>query len=304
MYNPDDPREIMANELLKRGSATMRELLTLSYGEWPPKGLDINLDFPHDQKVTLVADPDCPDLGNTNSHDRNIVINDRLCRTVPEGITSTLGHETLHVLQGDNFWADRVKEIYGIGEVPKLLPGRYLHDRASNIAMKEVAHLDNWIKKLTPSFNAAADPEQMTYLKRGTEMQARLHQTMMAGYQCWGKLPGNMDELWAGLREYGMTPPPEVEKHLQSLPADSPARDFMKSKRHPFETWQLEQVNQDLTETARNILWRKTLPMLYSDMIEMFGDRQGRERFGLGVNVRGQVQREVFSQKAAGGLKI
>jgi hypothetical protein len=40
-FRVDDPREIMANQLLARGHASVDEILAASFGEWPPKGLDI-----------------------------------------------------------------------------------------------------------------------------------------------------------------------------------------------------------------------------------------------------------------------
>ncbi|MEZ0226364.1 MAG: hypothetical protein ACAH83_17540 [Alphaproteobacteria bacterium] len=297
MYDPGDPRELTAAALVRRGSATMRELLAMAYGEWPLKGLDINENVPHDQKVTLAADPNLPDLGSTNSCQRDILINDRLCRTEGDGIASTLGHEALHVLQADNFWADRLKEIYGIDQVPKLVEGRNLHARTSTIAMSDVTAFDNTVKAFVQSFNAVADSGNVAYLKRGEEMQARLHQTMMAGYPAWGKMPGNMDELWAAMKEFGLTPPPDIEKHLRSLPQNSSARDFMKSGAQPFVARELEKVNLNLTEAARAVLWRQTLPMLYADLIEMFGDSKGRERFGFGANIRGQAQLAAFGKK-------
>ncbi len=37
-----DKNEKAAKQLLKNGSASMKDILALSFGEWPPKGLDIN----------------------------------------------------------------------------------------------------------------------------------------------------------------------------------------------------------------------------------------------------------------------
>jgi len=110
MAKLSDLRERMANQLLMRGHASMKEILTASFGEWPPQGLDINPDLRHDQRVDFKPLAGISTFGMaTFAGEREIDINNLLCCTLPRllgksFLNSIMGHEAVHILQGDHFW--------------------------------------------------------------------------------------------------------------------------------------------------------------------------------------------------------
>ena len=103
-------RERMANQLLMRGHASMKELLTASFGEWPPKGLDIDPGVAHAQKVAFkqIVNMNCGT--GTVAGERVIEINKYACCFLSPllgrsfSLSSVMGHEAVHILQGDHFW--------------------------------------------------------------------------------------------------------------------------------------------------------------------------------------------------------
>lgn len=129
-----DPREKMAKNLVRRGSATMDEILEANFGEWPPRGLEII--GKNDQVVQIMSireldreDYDgyplylrlwgminIEDEGKAElAHGRKIGIskflsfkNTLLGRS---SLNSLLGHEGTHILQGDHYY--RADEIFG-----------------------------------------------------------------------------------------------------------------------------------------------------------------------------------------------
>ncbi len=325
MISVNYPREIMANELLKRGHATMIELLTASFGEWPPKGLDINPDIPHDQQVVfksflkrtlskkktprgLFYEMTCV-FGRASIRDERVIyINGLLCRILPgllkkSDLGHVLSHETLHSLQGDNFY--RAEEIFGRQQAEKIWQER--NDSTSFEIMAGLNNYDGQFHKgrLRAAFNRVANFFKgipgLPYLKNGGETQAFFHESLMEGYRRWGKMPQNRDDLWAALVNMGLQPPAEISKYLEALPENSGARDFMKGNIfHTVGANNLQAIADSLSKQARDIFWSMTLPALYSDMIEMYGDRQGRERFGFGVNTKALIQQAAFGSEPKG----
>jgi hypothetical protein len=272
-----DPREKMAKQLLAQGEASLRDILTASFGEWPPKGLDINPSSTHlSQRAVFRPFRDGLETKNPLrilgiylsvlghaplTDERSIHINGlamRMPKKMGGGLNITLGHEAIHSLQGDHYY--RLKEIFG-------------------------THAANWI------WSSQNDVTSDMIVDGGSEIQARIHEILMQGYQRWGSLPQNYHELWAALENDGVKPPADIRNRLEKLTPEDPAQKFILAKRNfTAGAYEIDYLNRDLSEDEQKIFWEKTLPLLYADLIEMYGDMPGRERFGFGKNPKAHLK--------------
>lgn len=112
---------------------------------------------------------------------------------------------------------------------------------------------------------------------------------MIKGYPKWKKLPQNKEELWGALYDVGLNPPQSVREELEKSENSEEIRKIFAHKvcgHGSAELSNLLSVQAMLTPEGREVFWHETLPALYSDIIEMLGDKYGRERFGLGKNER------------------
>ncbi len=326
--------EKIAKHMLKNGHASVKDILALSFGVWPPKGLDINPAVTHAQQIifksfsrenmsgskkkhgfwprfkqillkplNIVSDA----LGTagmaTMKRERVIFINKFMCTFMPRlaarsSLASTLSHEALHSLQGDNYF--RAKEVYGEQGAAQIWKSQ--SDTTAYLIMDDLKDYDgrfnrNFLRKAFHMVSRKVSIRPgLKYLKDGDETQAFFYQALLAGYKKWGKLPQDTDELWQALISFGLKPPADVKSHIDDLPADAPARVFAKRIHAGEAASNLKAIDRSLSDAGRTYLWTKTLPSLYADLIEMFGDRKGRERFGLGTNVKGQIQQQVFGK--------
>jgi len=57
-------REKMADEIIARGKATISELLTASFGEWPVKGLDIDTGIVYEHEIPIEVNNEYSDYGS------------------------------------------------------------------------------------------------------------------------------------------------------------------------------------------------------------------------------------------------
>lgn len=296
-----DPRERMAKQLLMRGHATMDQILEASFGEWPPKGLDIVgtnnqtvqlmplMDMvgpsiasqPLGQKLWNIfrAQMMTAGLGSVAS-ERQIGMH-RLW-----GGNSVMGHEAVHILQGDNYY--RAREIYGPAAAQEIR--KSYNDIQSNVLANELfeKHTSTNFARVIGSQIAAVGT--LNYLKTGVEIQARVHQVLMRGYPQWGRLPQNREELWVAMDDVGLNIPKAIQEQLNHSPTIEHTRSIFanKVKAHLYTetTGDINTVQMALTNEGKQVFWEETLPKIYADLIEMYGDRPGRERFGLGKNER------------------
>ena len=317
MPSINDPRERMANQLVMRGHASVDEILEASFGEWPPEGLDIT--GKNDQRVHLTSliDMRKRDSGSQNLIQkiyghfmdqttaagratlvdaRRIGINKLLCCTLPglfgrSALNSTLGHETVHILQGDHYW--RAKEVLGHEASQSIWRGQT--NATSNLIAEKVfaAHEDRGFLKKAFMKVSGYVINDYNYLKEGLEIQARVHEVMQAGYPHWGRLPQNREELIVAMQDAGLNVPQAVQDTLESSPTIAATRAVFATGKTPGGTavTDLNHLQRALTEDGKTALTGDALPFIYADLIEMYGDRLGRERFGLGVNPK-QVFRD------------
>ncbi len=268
-----DPRDRLADQLLLRGYATMRELLTASFGEWPPKGLDIDPAVLHEQKIAL--EPLTGAAENEYAEASPIGAARRFIRVAREKslaqgrLAATLGHEVTHILQGDH--AGRKKASFFKRKVAA--PAE-----AACIMTDFISDPDN----LSFRFQRVVarkepDKDRLGYFSQGIEIQARLHEILTEGYaKAWHRLPATRDELWQALRAAGLKMPPEVRGALDG--------EWSSGFQVPVAVGKINSLLDSLSDKGKAAFWTDALPALYADLIEMYGDKPGRSRFGLGEN--------------------
>lgn len=308
-------REKMAYQLMMRGHASMDEILTANFGEWPPQGLDIV--GHNNQRVNIVSLMDLNDGDNALSRlwnkvkdawtvagrgsldgERNLYINRFICCLLPAwlggGLNSTMGHEATHNMQGDHYW--RAESVFRREDAHRIWGQQ--HDTLSNMIADKVydEHLNRG--RLRTTFNKAVKYlYDIEYHKQGIELQARLHEVMMNGYPAWGRLPANRQELLTAMEDAGLKMPNSVREQLDAIPGIEETRaTFSGARKNGRLPDGLSFAVNALTDEGRVEFWNRGLPALYSDLIEMYGDGPGRARFNFGVNERAEyrMQSQLF----------
>lgn len=298
-----DNREKLANQLLMRGHASVDDLLYASFGEWPPKGLDIVHE--NKQRVNLTTSlTDFHGMGGDKQPpwykklfefmvvggyartggERSLYINNMLTKI--GGKIGTVSHETAHILQGDHYW--RARDIMGKNALEVVFPRP---DALSNMIVDEVT-----TSSFKPGFmrrvmNAIGNATGLgiDYLKSGLEIQARLQEALIEGYPKWERMPQNNTEFFFAMRSVGFDLTPELNKTLNIHPdREEMEKTFPKSKSRFGSKSQfvgdIEKVQANLTPEGKKQFWDYTMPRLYGDLLEMYGDKYGRERMGHGYN--------------------
>lgn len=295
----DDPREAMATEMLSRGYASMDEILQASFGEWPPKGLDIVMANPQIVSFGDIADrppdPERPNFivyGDAMLHgERRIRMNhevlaERMSVIERSAYTSTLGHEGVHILQGDNVY--RASEIYGPGS-RDVQHGHQMvigaHDPLRTIFR------DHINTEVTSAFSTD-NTKHLEYLSEGVETQARIHEVIIDGYQRWGQVPATREEFLVAMHNSGINIPDEVMDTVRSSPTfEASNRIFGVASPHVSQP--IDDINfstNALTPQGQAEFWNEGATRLYVDLIEMYGDGPGRARFDMGVNMRPELR--------------
>ncbi|MCE9508053.1 MAG: hypothetical protein K8R48_07050 [Alphaproteobacteria bacterium] len=291
----------MANQLLMRGHATVQEMLTASFGDWPPKGLDINPDALKKEPVKLIVFVNAKLNGqatSTTKEEREISINQN--SLIKQKIVhSTLGHEAIHIMQGDtahrkerSFLQKLAYNMFTDGEQQPL----------SNRVMEELTTekktggglCSEFQKVMKKTGDYWGEYKHIQYLRSGIEVQARIHQIIIEGYPRWGKVPATQDEFYAAMKNAGLNLPPEIEKRLENLPANSSAHSFLKcEKGQCHKVSEINEVTASFPEKGKQVLWNKVMPALYADLITMYGDKQGGQKMGFDTKIQADVAKTV-----------
>jgi len=291
-----DMREAKAELLIRRGEATIDELLEVSFGEWPPRGLDIvhenaqrvslttslmdyfnKIGDPHPSRERFEFLKQAGGMANTVK-EWTIYINEPLLKAYNQDRVVTLGHEATHILQDIHFhYVDKIMGKDGIKA------SRKRGDYISNIAVQE-AIKRQWKPKiglLSRIFNKAArdDAQIELYLKEGVEVQARLSEALIAGYPSWARLPQNRAEFFFCMKSVGFCLPATILDTMKTHPDRVKLGMAFPGKNH-FSTRysfveDIEDIESNLTEQGRENLWAEAMPRLYAMVI------------GLGASVWG-----------------
>jgi hypothetical protein len=291
-----DPRNQMAERLLFRGHATLSEILAVSFGEWPPKGLNVmggnqqRVDFVSlskmfnttDEKVLLEKGRDALGFADAGQQ-RQVWISDK-ARGSGSGanmLASILGHEGAHILQFDH--QSRAPSAFG-GTLGNRLAQSYSKPISGLIADSVFGrHTDEKRQSV------AAKPFEgktfgLDYYKDGVEIQARIHEVMIEGYPKWGRLPQNREQFLVAMESAGLILSGPTMSELKASPNYEEAKRVFGT---PARTRAADEINiarSTLTANGKFSFENDALPRMYADLIEMYGDREGRARFGYGVN--------------------
>ena len=200
--------------------------------------------------------------------------------------TSIVSHENTHRLQyaavyegwmgGSTYTSERLilYNLHGNGSLHKMM----------NAVFKAAQSVMDFAVKMKEGHKVS------NYYVEGVEIQARMHEIMVAGYAQWGRLPANKIELQAALYNAGIKMPLRVDWALASHPEGQQAlRDFRCSARvaeivaHPVSGIN-KAIDFALLPARRAHVWDVVFPQQYGHLIEMYGDGPGRARMGLGPN--------------------
>lgn len=262
-------RNLLSALAISRRDPTLKDLLEASFAEWPIRGLDIateplNVTIPIreiDSRLPLSAlarpnqNPARSNLASlplgAATADGEILIN----RSRKAGKTAldpqshfpdTLAHETAHILQlMHSKYAHALFHIPGARLIHQIYPYEDL------LPQQPIAHA--LLEHVDPHYQ---NEPLVPNLLDGMELQANI----------------------------GM----EFSGHPQTLvhSSNSTAIDAIVANfpRLTASHSQLADATMVLTEQGRNLFYDHVLPRLYADLLEMYGDRTGRERFGYGSN--------------------
>lgn len=294
-----DKRDTMLRQLMMRGWATVDQLLEASFGEWPPRGLEIAHANPQKVALTSSLTEMCPTAKRlekirlhvmaagmaTLENTRRVFLNP--LHKLEKTTFITAGHETAHILQGDHYY--RARDLMG-------------HDGLSDTwalkTPKSDAIVDGSLAghfvdtPLRRTFNKVAEKIGLgrAYYGSGIEMQARLHEALLQGYPKWQRLPQNQTEFYFAMHSMGFAMTPDIRRELATCTQKNEMEKLFPSRRGllPFNTpscvTDIAKVEAHLSAEGCARLWTMAMPGLYCDLIEMYGDRLGRERFGYGLN--------------------
>lgn len=281
-----DTREKMANQLLMRGWATMRELLEMSFGEWPVKGLEIDAGMAHEKKVSLIPCDEDNCIASVQPLDGRRAIKHavdlaKAVREQDDSVHAVLGHELVHVLQHEGvYWKTESPFWQKVIDSPPSLIFQFLFKRTRAEKIAKRFHKET--KTLKSAFNEETR-KRLGYLSDGDELQARLHEVMMAGYPHWGRLPQTKHELTLAIMATGLL---GMQARFTTDSGAALPSVFLKEvdveAAREVGTVPLN-LCHDQEGQARFI---DTLTALYANLLELYGDKNARARFGLDAHYK------------------
>lgn len=308
-----DIGEHLAHEAMRQGHTTINEILQASFGgEWPPKNLNIVLDHPQAVNIKdlydLLSNPKGLSrkefLMDKRTPTGNAAFNDKMGRrriginefklitehqeTGYSVVNYILGHEGVHTMHADHLFENKSFKSYGIRkcdiEKEDFSPIKNYHSQIdTDDSKKTMTVFDKYLED--PRYQ---NTHMYEYFKTEPEVLARFHKVMMAGHREWKQLPANKEQLILALHDAGMQIP---EKVLSSIKDSNTFEENSKifSGSNAKEMHAVKQLNSiigTISDEGKEKFYDIISPELYSNLIEMYGDKEGRTRFGLGENER------------------
>ncbi|MFP4098318.1 MAG: hypothetical protein ACLFP8_06225 [Alphaproteobacteria bacterium] len=310
--NVNDRRVQMVNALLSDGSATVDQINRATFGEWPPKGLDIVIE--NTQRVTFAELVD--DLGEYQSKqametllkmhlaeatmegpDRIVTLNLLPLQIIPRlneksNIVEAVRHETLHIITGDG--ADGATQIYGHDGGYEVLQSQMSLENGDPVAKIFDEHTNT-------RYLTRESPERLEFIKyinESQELQAHMGSTIAEGYQSWGRVPNTKEQFFVAMKNAGVDIPDQVMEQFKGSPT-------LKETQHIFSGQPLSdapfvrKINLSqsiLTDAGKAEFWNEGMTRLYADYLEGLGDGPGRARFNLGANPRPALKAQAMQK--------
>ena len=292
--------------LHEQGQATSEEILRAEFGGEMPHGLDIR-HVPdlickfhdlrdHESYKDLSAREQMKKMATTAGrsdfaeniylHPHTVAGRDHM-RGKMSDFALTFSHEHIHRLQGaekQTGWLSSISNV-NASFLVMLAPEYGVRDQVKNLCRT----FSRTVTDFQLPWKENPFGLVKSYLGHETEIQARMHEAMSAGYASWQKLPSTKVELWASLESLGLDIPASVRRNLRTDEGRQARRDFRVSNNaretisHTVE--QLNKVQRyAVFSEDKERFWDKALPGIYGNLIELYGDTEGRARMGMGTN--------------------
>ncbi len=303
-------RDRALNFFLDKGSASSADILTADFGTPNPEGLDIVdppvirtsfRDISHgaafkelDEKEQLW---ELTNIGGRAGLDENISLNPAYMdqrQALWRKRSNTISHENIHRMQG--YFRELGWE------------NAFMNTQMSFLSAP-VTGSGVWgaTKRLYQKFRQACIETDFARDRKNTgedklkvgnyytmeyEIQARMQEILAQGHAGWRKMPATKTELWAAMHNIGLTMPPAVKAMFDRDPQASQAlHDFRVSSKIRYdvrETVREIKVAEDygVFSDKKQAFWETGLPHIYGNLLEMYGDRLGRARMGMGISPR------------------
>lgn len=206
-------------------------------------------------------------------HKRSIVYNSWAVKM--SGFTEKLHETVIRLMQNDQL----PRNNFGL-----LTSRPYQHTR-----MKDL-EANVWADDFISVFHEK--PSAFGLLADGNHLQSALHTMLSNGYREWGQMPVDTTQFWAALESLGAKLPEFAESELSMTTRGTAARKAFFKVLNPSKltTVYIQELNQLKftlkSNDAKADLWDELLPRLYGNLLELYGDRLGRERMGYGKNTK------------------
>lgn len=307
---PERYPEIIA--MYAKGSANSLDLLKADFGHWPPNGLDI-VNAPDIDVTFKSVFSTSTGLKRLIPSWANLLVCAHLLKSYPVSgvafmaITAAIrGIElggfvnvsskptTIHLndmyrafgfFQGGRRFLSHIISH----EFKHVLQARDSQDSLSS-ALEDRLGIPNFLKEATGKHNK--------YLADEAEIQARLHTVIVGVYHQHEALPLSKRDLIAALAAQGLDIPLEIIGKY--VPVEASVKWAKNENLHDryADKSAIDDLNKVLSSIKEDKLLKfvsKTLPFIYGDLLELYGDRQGHKRMGHTHNIQ---LREVFYKSA------
>ncbi|MDD5587040.1 MAG: hypothetical protein PHY92_08835 [Alphaproteobacteria bacterium] len=296
------------HRILERGWTTSEEIFRLSFGvrEWPPNGVDKS-NYLRPKTVIKIGDIK-PFLKAHNvlerfvfkgmciwdQNDNPVMLPKKLYPPDIIKYMSMLTHEAGHVEQDNSL--HQLDEVF-IGKNGKTIQGKT--NEASKILDDVVRDSETGgprpAKNIFAKFSGflfsiiyigylGQDKDSFSL---GSEIQARIHQLIAHNYEAWGRVPGTRTELSAAMYQLGIRIPKALKASLLNTAEGQKALDAFKvSGTFRRGRGLVRDINYGLrnrlkTKQGLSRFWTYGLPMMYGQLLEMYGDLNGRAKMGF-----------------------
>ncbi len=190
-----------------------------------------------------------------------------------------ISHETIHCRQG-------FEKQAGFNCIPNISSLAGMKPKGEDGA-KKIDRLETKV-----SLKSFGKYSIKGYLSSNVEVQARMHEIMSQAYAEWERMPVTKTEFFAAMHHTGMKLPPSIIENMESTDAGRVALlDFKLGELVKDSVKRPVDLLNNVYDYAHNcyadiILWNDVYPVLYGNLLELYGDKLGRERMGLGQSPR------------------
>lgn len=253
-------------DLYRDRRATSLDILRADFGgDWPPRGLEIVT--PPENPVAFETFIGLDRAYVDYSELRPVMYINRVYNLVSlfnrasTGLAETVSHENIHILQ-------KISAQQG---------AKSPYTRSSQLRTARVS------KKSASGFKS--------YLLNPEETQVRLHLAAAQYYRHHGILPLSPHELWAMLYTEGVrTESKAIEDMMATNEGLAALRKFavptqLSRIRCAPHIDELNSVFRAIKPEHKDAFCRERIPVLYGQLLELYGDREGCRRVGLEHNV-------------------